>query len=118
MSEWCVFKRAFLKETKMLMEKEKLKNHHPCKQSHGIYVEFFIEIFKLLNIILVLPVGTASVERSFSYMKTIKTRLRNRISDTNLIHLMRIAIEGPELPAVNFNEILDIFKERNRRLSQ
>ena len=40
---------------------------------------------------------TATVERSFSQMKQIKTRLRSRLSDLNLPRLMRIAIEGPEL---------------------
>ena len=28
---------------------------------------------------------------------------------------MRIAIEGPELTAIDFENILDIFKEKNRR---
>ncbi len=45
-------------------------------------------------------------------MKMMKTRLRNRLSDENLTHLMRIAIEGPDLSEVNLNEILDIFKEK------
>ncbi len=45
-------------------------------------------------------------------MKMMKTRLRNRLSDENLTHLMRTAIEGPDLSEVNFNEILDIFKEK------
>ncbi len=67
-------------------------------------------------VLLALPVGTATVERSFSHMKMIKTRLRNRLSDENLTHLMRIAIEGLNLSEVNFNEILDIFKEKNRRI--
>ena len=49
-------------------------------------------------------------------MKMIKTRLRNRLSDENLTHLMRIAIEGPDMKEVDFNEILDIFKEKNRRI--
>ena len=56
------------------------------------------------------------MERSFSQMKLIKTRLRSRISDHNLARLMRIAIEGPELSVVDFNEILDVFKEKNRRI--
>ena len=73
-------------------------------------------MFKLLNIVLTLPVGTASVELSFSYMKLIKTRLRNRLSDVNLARLMRIAIEGPEPTSVNFDEVLEIFKEKNRRI--
>ena len=82
----------------------------------GAYTGIFPEIFKLLNIILVLPVGTASVERSFSSMKQIKTRLRNRLNNANLAHLMRIAIEGPELSSVNFDEVLEVFKENNRRI--
>ena len=48
--------------------------------------------------------------------KLIKTRLRNRLSDVNLARLMRIAIEGPELTSVNFDEVLEIFKEKNRRI--
>ena len=48
-------------------------------------------------------VGTATVERSFSQMKFIKTRLRSRISDVNLARLMQITIEGPELTSVDFN---------------
>ena len=31
-------------------------------------------------------------------------------------YLMRIAIEGPDLGAVNFDEVLDIFKQRNRQI--
>ena len=74
-------------------------------------------MIKLLNIMLTLPVGTATVERSFSQMKMIKTRLRNQLSDANLQHLIKVAIEGPELKDVDFNEILEIFKLKNRRFS-
>ena len=44
---------------------------------------------------------TATVERSFSQMKFVKTRLRNRLSDINLARLMRIVIEGPDLTSLN-----------------
>ena len=74
-------------------------------ESSGAYTEIFPEMFKLLNIIMALFVGTATVERTFSQLKIIKTRLHNRISDVNLIRLMRIAIEGPELVSVNFDKI-------------
>ena len=39
----------------------------------------------------------------------------NRLSDENLTQL-RIAMEGPDLNEVDFNEILDFFKEKNRRI--
>ena len=80
------------------------------------YTDIFPVIIKLLNILLVLRVGTASVEGSFSQMKLVKTRLRTRINDRNLARLMQIAIEGPELVHLEFNEILDIFKAQNHRI--
>ena len=54
-----------------------------------------------MNILLVVSVGTASVERSFSQMRLLKTRLRSRINDCNLARLMHIATEGPELVHVD-----------------
>ena len=80
------------------------------------YADLFPEMFKLLNISLALPLGTASVGRSFNQMKLVKTRLRSRLNDCNLASLMRIAIEGPELLHVDFNEILDVFKEKKHRI--
>ena len=38
------------------------------------------------------------------------TGLRNHPSDSDLEYLMKIAIEGPSISNVDFNEILDIFK--------
>ena len=41
----------------------------------------------------------------------------NCLSDENLTHLMRNSIEGPDLNEVNFNDILNIFKEKNRLIT-
>ena len=60
---------------------------------------------------MALPVGTATVEWSFSQMKLIKTRLCSRLSQSHLEHLLKIAIEGPQLTDVDFDETLDILKE-------
>ena len=49
-------------------------------------------------------------------MKMVKARLRNRISDVNLPKLMRIAIEGPDLSIIVFQEILEVFKETTDRI--
>ena len=90
---------------------DEMETSHTCK-----YGGIFPETWKLLNIMMALPVGTASFGplRSFSQMKLIKTRLRSRLSQSNLEHLMKIAIEGPQLTDVDFDEILDILKEKNR----
>ncbi len=83
-------------------------------QASEAYRGIFPNTFTLLQILLVIPVGTATVERSFSDLKMIKTRLRNRLSDCNLDRLVKIAIEGPELTDVKFDEILDIFKRKKQ----
>ena len=89
-AEWKIFKRALVKEKREMIEKGKLSKSPSLQEvkrkmeCSSAYTELFPEIFKLLNIILVLPVGTATAERSFSRMKLIKNRLRSRISDINL----------------------------------
>ena len=41
------------------------------------YACIFPETFKMMNVFLVLPIGTASVERSFSHLKMINARLHS-----------------------------------------
>ena len=109
-----------IQESRLVREEKKtakapsLQDVKVCMEASGAYTGIFAEIFKLLNIILVLPVGTASVGRSFRHMKQIKSRLCNRLSNANLAHLMRITIKGPELSSVNFDEVLEVFQEKNR----
>ena len=50
----------------------------------------------IANIILVCPIGTASVERSFSTMNRIHNRLRQRILSENLAYCMKVTTEGPK----------------------
>jgi hypothetical protein len=40
-------------------------------------------------------VSTATCERAYSVQNTIKQKLRNRMSTSNLESMMRVAIEGP-----------------------
>ena len=47
------------------------------------YTRIFLEIFKLIDIILAIPVGTATTERSFSEMKQNKTALRLELAMIN-----------------------------------
>ena len=63
-----------------------------------------------MNIFLALSIGTASVERSFSHLKMIKTRLCSHLSDSSVAQLMTISIEGPEFDAGKFEEIQETLK--------
>jgi hypothetical protein len=50
-------------------------------------------VYKIIELALLLPVSTASVERSFSAMKITKTKLRTKINDDWFNHLMVCYIE-------------------------
>ena len=122
LSELKIFKGAFAKQKKALIKKNQLSKPPTLQgikmemESCDGYADMFPEIIKLLNILLVLPVGTTLVESSFSLLKLVKVRLSCRINDCNLARLMRIATEGPELVHFNSTEILDIFKAENHRI--
>ena len=78
----------------------------------------FPNLNTLAIISLSIPVATATVERSFSQMKLIKSRLRNRLSDTSLSHLMKIAIESPDtLQDCDLEEIVDMWNRKGRRIA-
>ena len=66
------------------------------------FIAMFPNLNTLANISLSIPVSTASVER--------KTRLRNRLSDKSLSHLMNIAIESPnQLKETDLKEIVNLW---------
>ena len=51
------------------------------------------EIHKLMNLVMTIPIATASVERSFSGLKRIKSYLRSSQSEERLSNLSLISIE-------------------------
>ena len=78
----------------------------------------FPNLCKIATINLSIPVSTASVERSFSQMKLIKTRLRSSLNDKSLSHLMKIAIESPaELTDSHLEVVVDVWNRKDRRIA-
>ena len=78
-------------------------------------ISMFPNLNTLASICLTIPIGTASVERSFSQMKMIKTRLTSRLGEKSLPHLMKI--ESPEkLSDSDLENIVDIWYRKSRRI--
>ena len=78
----------------------------------------FPNISTLANICFSIPVSTASLERSFSQMKLIKTRLRNRIGQSSLSYLMKIGIEIPKkLTNTDLEAIISIWNRKPRKIA-
>lgn len=77
----------------------------------------FPNLNMLANVCMTIPVGTASVERSFSQMKMIKTHLRNRLGEKSLSYLMKIGIESPKkLSDIDLETIIGAWIRKPRKI--
>ena len=103
--EWKAFKLVIFEEKSLSLKKLATL----FLRSEAKYVTF-PNIKILLTIAMVLPVSTATVERSFSDMKQIKDRLRDRLLPASMFKLMITAIEGPPLHEVDFGAVLALWK--------
>lgn len=75
--------------------------------------EIFPLMLELLTIYATLPVTTATVERTFSKLKLVKTKLRSLSSEERLSDLLLLAIEKDI--KINNSEVISIFKEMAHR---
>lgn len=80
--------------------------------------EVFPLVYRLIELALVLPVATASVERVFSAMKKIKTDLRNRMGDEWLNDAMRVYVEKDIFVKIENEPILQRYQaaDKTRRI--
>jgi len=103
-------KRRFRKEwfeKSLAMKMVELKRH-----------EIFPLVYRLIELALLLPVATASVERAFSAMKIIKTELRNKMSDGWLNDLMVVYIEREIFKGIDLESIKKAFQKKKDRNMQ
>ena len=80
--------------------------------------EIFPLVYRLIELALLLPVATASVERAFSAMKIIKTELRNKMSDGWLNDLMVVYIEREIFKGIDLQSIKKAFQKKKDRNMQ
>ena len=55
--------------------------------------EYYPFIYRVVKLVLTLPVSTTTTERAFSAMNVIKTNLRNKMEDEFLSNAMMLFIE-------------------------
>ncbi|XP_076899643.1 uncharacterized protein LOC143553548 [Bidens hawaiensis] len=75
-------------------------------------------VYRLIKLSLVLPVATASVERSFSSMKHVKTELRNRMGDGYMNDSCICYIEREFLLQVSIEDVMQRFQKMKTRKEQ
>lgn len=75
-------------------------------------------VHRLIELALILPVATSSVERIFSAMNIIKIDLRNKISDDWLNDLMICYTEREIFKSIDDNAIMKRFQAlKTRKIS-
>jgi hypothetical protein len=72
-------------------------------------------VYRLIELTLILPVATASVERIFSAMNIIKTDLRNRVSDEWFNDLMICYTEREIFRSLDDRMIMERFQAMTKR---
>ena len=77
--------------------------------------EYYLLIYKVVKLVLTLPISTATTEQTFLAMNVIKTELRNKMKDEFLSDAMMLFIERDILATISMDSIIDDFKELKRR---
>ncbi|CAH9053645.1 unnamed protein product [Cuscuta epithymum] len=89
-----------------------------CKKMVELKVHnSFHLIYRLIELTLVLPVATATVERAFSAMNIIKTDLRNKMGDDYLTDCLVCYIDSDVFRSIDNETIMQHFQNmKTRRL--
>ena len=95
------------------------KGHHQVNATEpstkclaGLFVDDdqrkkFSYLLLIVDLILIMPLSTAAVERGFSAMKQIKTDWRSNLSVNTLTKLLFIILEGPDMELFNSMSVVD-----------
>ena len=78
-------------------------------------IPMYPQFYKLLALIVILPVTSASAERTFSALKLIKTRLRSKMADPWLVDCISANVEKDILQGLTNEDILAQFKSMGKR---
>ncbi|KAL4281421.1 hypothetical protein GQ457_03G013840 [Hibiscus cannabinus] len=73
---------------------------------------------RLIRLVLTLPVSTATCERAFSTMSTVKTTLRNRMEDDFLSDILVVYIEKAIAKRFDLDSLIDDFASMKVRRVQ
>ena len=77
--------------------------------------EYYPLIYRVVKLVLTLPISTATTERAFSTMNVIKTDLRNKMEDEFLSNTMMLFIEMDIAATISMDSIINDFEDLKRR---
>ena len=77
--------------------------------------EYYPLIYRVVKLVLTLPVSIATTERVFSSMNVIKTDLCNKMEDEFLSDAMMLFIERDIVATISMDSIIGDFEDLKRR---
>ena len=77
--------------------------------------EYYPLIYRVVKLVLTLPISTATTERAFSAMNVIKTDIRNKMEVEFLSDTMMLFIERDIAATISTDSIIDDFEDLKRR---
>ena len=78
--------------------------------------KYYPLIYRVVKLVLTLPVSTATTERAFSVMNVIKTDIRNKMEDECFwSDTMMLFIERDIAATISTDSIIDDFEDLKRR---
>ncbi|XP_065626089.1 serine/threonine-protein kinase PBL34-like [Quercus suber] len=77
--------------------------------------EHYKLVYRIVRLVLTLPVSTATTERAFSVMKVVKTNLRNKMEDDFLTDSLMLYIEKDIASTFSLDSIVDDFENLKER---
>ncbi|KAL7591212.1 hypothetical protein Lser_V15G31691 [Lactuca serriola] len=80
--------------------------------------ETYYLLDRVVQLILTLPVSTATTERGFSAMKIFKNRIRNKMSDDFLANNLVVYIEREIAENIDTKSVIDEFKDLKGRRAE
>ena len=74
-------------------------------------------VYKLVKFVLILPVATANIERVFSAMNIVKSKLCNRMGDQWMNDCLVTYIESDVFDTISNDVIMERFQNMSKRRS-
>ncbi|KAJ6811556.1 zinc finger MYM-type protein 1-like [Iris pallida] len=72
-------------------------------------------VYRVITLVLTLPISTATTERSFSVMNIVKTRLRNKMNDEFLEDSLIVNIEKEIAKTISTTTLMEDFRDLKER---
>ena len=77
--------------------------------------EHYKLVYRIVRLVLTLPVSTATTERAFLAMKVVKTNLRNKMENDFLTDSLMLYIEKDIASTFSLDSIVDDFEDLKER---